>query len=560
LRAHAGQAELIAIDPLSVAQADVGEVEHGEIFTRRWVVELILDLVGYTPDRDLVAARAIEPACGSGAFVVPMVERLISSASAHERDLSRAWSAIHATDLLTTNASHTRTEVRGRLEAAGLRASAAQRLAAKWVRHEDFLLSPPEWNSADFVVGNPPYIRLESVPRARAAAYRRACPTMGGRADIYVGFYEQGLRALRAGGVLGFICADRWLRNAYGARLREMISAGWSVDAIVGMTGVDAFEDDVDAYPAITVIRRAAQATGPLIVMTKPTFGETDAKQLRKLVPSNRRTPVRRAHFDAARLTHWYAGSEGWPHGSPEDLAVLAALEDTLPSLEDPSTRTRIGIGIATGADKVFLTTDPDLVEPERLIPLALPRDISSGRVEWSGRSLINPWDDAGLVRLQDWPRFAEHMTAHKQLLSKRHTARTGNWYRTIDRLIPDLLSRPKLYLPDFKDRIFPVLDDGTTYPHHNLYWVTSETWDLQVLGGLLITDIANFFIEAYSVRMRGGFLRFQAQYLRRIRLPDQDAVNANAARGLARAFVERDADAATAIALPLYGLNRMPA
>ncbi|MGH4015414.1 MAG: Eco57I restriction-modification methylase domain-containing protein [Pseudonocardiaceae bacterium] len=54
------------------------------------------------------------------------------------------------------------------------------------------------------------------------SAYRSACPTMGGRADIYVGFYEVGLRSLRPGGRLGFICADRWMRNQYGHRLREL--------------------------------------------------------------------------------------------------------------------------------------------------------------------------------------------------------------------------------------------------------------------------------------------------------------------------------------------------
>ncbi|TDQ55459.1 hypothetical protein EV190_101786 [Actinorugispora endophytica] len=40
------------------------------------------------------------------------------------------------------------------------------------------------------MVGNPPDIRLEDIPDDRMAVYRHACPTMGGRADIYVGFYE----------------------------------------------------------------------------------------------------------------------------------------------------------------------------------------------------------------------------------------------------------------------------------------------------------------------------------------------------------------------------------
>jgi hypothetical protein len=121
-------------------------------------------------------------------------------------------------------------------------------------------------------------------------------------------------------------------------------------------------------------------------------------------------------------------------------------------------------------------------------------------------------------------------------------------------------VNREKLYLPDFKEAIFPVRDEGATYPHHNLYWVTSDEWDLRVLGGLLLSDIAGLFIEAYSVRMRGGFLRFQAQYLRRIRLPKLEEVDSDTKAALADAFDARDRRRATELALPLYELSELPA
>jgi adenine-specific DNA-methyltransferase len=55
---------------------------------------------------------------------------------------------------------------------------------------------------------------------------------------------------------------------------------------------------------------------------------------------------------------------------------------------------------------------------------------------------------------------------------------------------------------------------------------------------------------------MRGGTYRFQAQYLRRIRVPERDAVDKRSARALAAAFLERDAHRATAIASRLYGVD----
>lgn len=47
------------------------EIAYGEVFTRQWVVETMLNLVGYTPDQDLSRTRLIEPSVGSGDFIVP---------------------------------------------------------------------------------------------------------------------------------------------------------------------------------------------------------------------------------------------------------------------------------------------------------------------------------------------------------------------------------------------------------------------------------------------------------------------------------------------------------
>ena len=68
-------------------------------------------------------------------------------------------------------------------------------------------------------------------------------------------FFDKGLSILKRDGVLCFICADRWLQNAYGRRLRARVSSSYDLDMLVRMHGVDAFDDEVDAYPAGTLIR-----------------------------------------------------------------------------------------------------------------------------------------------------------------------------------------------------------------------------------------------------------------------------------------------------------------
>ncbi|MET8364199.1 Eco57I restriction-modification methylase domain-containing protein [Micromonospora sp. NPDC005194] len=534
-------------------------VEHGEVFTRRWVVDLILDLAGYTADRDLAALVAVEPACGGGAFLAAMAARVSASCRKHDRPLLDAKRAIRAFDLLTPNVTASRRLVREVLVDEGWSLPEAREVATAWLRQGDYLLDPHVQEDVDFVVGNPPYVRLEAVPADRMLAYRAACPTMTGRSDLYVGFYERGLRSLGPGGVLAFICADRWMRNQYGRQLREFITAGYSVDVTVTMHDVDAFEEQVSAYPAVTVVRRARQGDA-VVVDTRRGFGPQDAPELVESISGTELATRANDRYEVARLPHWFTGGDSWPAGSPSRLALIEALNDRFPPLEDANTGTRVGIGVATGADSVFITTDAD-VEPRRLLPLSMVKDTTSGSHSWSGHYLVNPWDaDGQLVDLAALPRLRAYYQRHAAALKRRHVAgkRPAHWYRTIDKVDHSLIERPKLLFPDMKTTIHPVLDEGGFYPHHNLYYIVSDAWDLRVLGGLLLSGVAQAFVEAYAVKMRGGTLRFQAQYLRRIRVPRPEAISAADRAALAAAFHERDTRAATEVALRVYGIETL--
>ena len=550
---------LTLIDVASGVQEPTrGGADYGEIFTRRWIVELILDLVGYTSDQDLALRTLVEPSCGTGAFLIPVIDRLIASCRSHGRDLASTAGCIRAFDVLEANAHRARKSAALRLEEAGIEARMAEELGGGWVTTGDFLLADHDPGLADHVVGNPPYIRLENVPPDITELYRDRCSTMRGRSDIYVGFIELGLRLLNPGGTLGFICADRWMRNQYGARLRSHIAKSYSVDVVLTMHDVDAFENEVSAYPAVVVLRNGEQGQA-VVADASGKFDQLEAKKLTEWA----RRPSRRAlalkAVEASRLERWFDSGDLWPAGTPAQLRLVAELESRFPSLEDTWTGTHVGIGVATGCDDIYLTRDAELVERDRLLPLLQAGDIVSGVPSWSGLYLINPWTDDGIVDLADYPRLRTYFDHHSARLRSRHTARShpDQWYRTIDRVHRGLLKRPKLLFPDIKAASHPVLDHGLYYPHHNLYTVTSDRWDLEVLGGILLSDIANLFVGAYCVKMRGGCYRFQAQYLRRIRVPPIEALLPGRARALADAFSARDRDRATGVTAECFGLTR---
>jgi hypothetical protein len=540
-------------------------VEYGEVFTKRWVVDLILDMCDYQPDLDLTKMRVVEPSVGSGAFLGPILDRLLAARVKHAD--TEPWLALHkcirAWDLQAEHVETSKRLVLGRLQQAGCPSSHAKSLAHSWLQVGDFLLAEHQ-QGVDLVVGNPPYIRIEDLPVGLLRAYREACPTMGGRADVFVGFYEHGLDLLASGGRLAFICADRWMRNAYGRGLRRKILAGpYSVDTVLTMHDAAAFDADVSAYPAITVLRRGAQ--GPVVTgLANEKFGPDDAERFSLWTANNQGKPLDRPSVTGARLPHWHTDDDSWPEGSPQTLAWLEQLAKQLPVLEDPATGTRIGIGVATGADAVYVRPQRDLpaVEADRLLPLIVAADVKSGEFRWTAHYLISPWETGGLIDLAFHPKLAAYYKAHLAALKGRNVARRSGdrWYRTIDRVNHSLLNRPMLVMEDLKVEAHPVLVPPGYYPHHNLYYVISDEWDLEALGGLLLSKVIERQVAAYCVKMRGGTLRFQAQYLRRVRCPRPDAIAPDIQEALAAAFRARDRAAATRAALRAYGMTSLPA
>lgn len=540
----------ISDDAYNYGNRSDGET-HGVVLTKPHVVGLILDLAGYSANEDLAQKTLLEPSCGHGVFLLAAANRLLESATAHGRHPGELGSALLSFDIDASHVELTRDALREVLAKAGVDPATADSLVAQWVSHADFLLTPID-RKFDFVVGNPPYVRIEQFSPTLQSEYRRRYRTIFDRADLYVAFIERGLDLLSERGVLSFICADRWTLNQYGRRLREFVASRFHVQTYVDLHTASPFESDVIAYPSIFVIgleRRSKTQVGSLA-----TANAEECAELARTIS---------AREDSASLSHyegWFTGESPWVLSSPEHLATLRGLEERFPLLE-ASGRASVRIGVATGCDSVYVVPADLDVEADRLVPLVMRDDIHQGQITDARRCVINTSTEKGVIALEDFPRLAKYFTTHQESVRRRRVSKDNRvgWYRTIDRVHPMLVNRPKLLIPDIAGANEVAYDEGRFYPHHNLYFVISDHWDLEVLGGLLSSRVGLFFVWSYGVKMRGGYLRFQAQYLRRIRVPDPATISSELKDGLRDAFRARDFQVLDQLACKCYGLDRLP-
>ena len=459
--------------------------QHGDVFTSPTIVRYMLDLVGYTSDIDLRSVHILEPSCGDGAFVIEIARRLIQSANTFNFNASEAFrSNVRAYDIDADKIALCKKRI----------ADLGINNAEQSIIHADFLQT--EIAPTDIVVGNPPYIRYENIPAEMLAFCKTYFSTFHYRCDLYVPFYEKTLASLKHGGKHCFICSNRWFKNEYGKKLRQLIATQYTLKKIIDIEQADAFQEEVLAYPAITFMskEKTQQTTFEYVECTEVELLSTIATKKCKM-----------------------------PLDSDWTTVFASELNPAFQTIEQQGFK--IGIGVATGADSIFVSSElPQMIEEELILPSINARDLRGNRLNWKGEYLFNPYNQDGtLVDLSQYPRAKSYLESHRTQLSSRHVARKSpsKWYKTIDRINPSLVSQPKILLPDISGNTYIFVDDGGFYPLHNIYYITGRSAvQLRLLAALLMSDFTRNQLASVTNKMNGGFSRWQSQHLRKLRLP----------------------------------------
>jgi len=533
---------------------------HGQVNTKDHVVQLILDLAGYSGSQ-LRSKTLVDPGCGDGAFLLAAARRLVK-ASQHQLDVRRLATCLVGIEKDKEHAEACRERMWLALVDEGLSPRMAARLAQEWIIAADFLELTLD-RKFDFIVGNPPYVRQEAIPKTLLKRYREQFQCFYDRADLYVAFFEKALKLLADNGTLAFICPNRFTKNNYGKKLRSLISGHYCLKYIIDLPEASPFATDVLSYPGIYVVN-----TGTTTAVDHVHLAQADPEEcqdVRRLVLSgngNGSGLSENGNVVHHKYDRWFHGEEKWAIESPQHLQLLRRLEARNVPLGGDGSGCRVGIGVATGADNVFIVAKGELdIEPELLVPLVMTKDLAAdGTIRWLKNYVINPFlrKKPGLIELAKYPRAQRYFSEHRARLEARHVAKRdpGAWYRTIDRIHTHLIETPKLLIPDIKATNKVAFDDGRFYPHHNLYYVASDLWDLLALQTILRSSVARFFVSMYGIKMHSNFFRFQAQYLRRICIPMRIAVSQQEIDQLILAGETADSAKIDEAVARLYGLT----
>ena len=480
----------------------------------------------------LRAFAVVDPACGSGAFLVAAFDRLAQEyrpVLARLEDLGAPTGLDIFDEIVTRNLFGVDVNAESveitRLSLWLKTARRGHRLQSldATIRVGNSIVSDKavdprafDWAAAfpdvvkrggfDVVIGNPPYVRMELIKPIKpwlAANYVVAAD----RTDLYAYFFERGVKLLRAGGRLGFISSSTFFRTGSGENLRTFLTDGVRIESVVDFGDLQIFEG-VTTYPAILTMAKGGDGKAGDVAFMK--LGEDVPDDL------DLAFEARSVAMPRARL-----GAGSWQF---ED-APLARLRDkivtghkTLGEVYGAPLR-----GIATGLNDAFVIDTPtrdrlvaaDPKSVEILKPFLRGEDIKRWRVESEGFWLINT--PKGKVDIEAYPAIRVWLLPFRAQLEARATKQ--EWWELQQAQVAyhERFSRPKLIWPQFVNAPSFCVDLSATYPINKCYLFPCADFSLLAF---LNSKVLWFVFAAMSVPKRGGFREATAQHIAPLPFP----------------------------------------
>jgi hypothetical protein len=346
----------------------------------------------------------------------------------------------------------------------------------------------------DVVIGNPPYVRQEKIKEIKPYL-KENYEVYTGIADLYVYFFEKGLKLLKNGGKFSYISSNKFTKANYGKNLRNLILK-YEFVKYFDYTGKNVFGD--------------ATVDTAIIVLNKQT-SNSESKICVK---------------EKFEIPQYRFGENSWSFDHPQILDLKDKINEKGQKIENIE-GLNIFYGIKTGYNDAFIIdkeTKEQLIREDSknqkiIKPLLMGRNIQRWNINFDDLYLLYiPWhfplnEDSNLSGASKkaeiefekrYPSIYNYLLRFKDRLSQRNQAEVGKryeWY-ALQRFASDYINefeKEKLIYPVIATRLFAVFDDQKYYLNDKCFMITSENLNLKFLSALLSSKVLNFVFKLFG-------------------------------------------------------------
>jgi len=367
----------------------------------------------------------------------------------------------------------------------------------------------------DVIIGNPPYVRQETLGEEFKTYAKQNFETFAGTADLYIYFIEQAHKLLKPNGLFGMIVSNKWMKSSYGKALREFLARESTILEIIDFGELPVFEN---------------AATFPVIILTRKAKVEKQKFLF---------APIKRLDFDSlpdevknigVELDESAIQGDNWTlSGSGEQIIFEKMRQSGIPLGE--YVQKKVFFGIKTGYNDAFVISrtvrdrlvSQDSKSKDFIKPFVVGDDVRKYHINTRDAFLIlipkgftnenmgknkNAWKWFETT----YPAIATYLKPFEEAATKRQDKGDYWWeLRACDYY--DEFEKPKIVYPDIAKESRASFDVTGLYFSNTIYFIPlNDLYLLALLNSKLIFAYFKRIASVLGDADKGGRLRWFRQ------------------------------------------------
>lgn len=351
----------------------------------------------------------------------------------------------------------------------------------------------------DVIIGNPPYVKLETNKLLSEQISKLGYETFEKRGDLYVLFVEKGFGIVKENGIISYIMPNKWLQAEYGKTLRSYFLK-YRMNQLIDFGDLQIFEG-ATTYPCIFISEKKKPTESiPVAVLKSEMQNDFD--------------------FNITQNQQIFAtnsfSEQTWVISSNSDKELLTKLQSQFKTLKDYINGEAF-YGVKTGLSEAFFIDEltkteiinTDIKSKDFIFPFVQGRDISRYSAMNIENYLIGTFP-AFKLDIDKYQGIQNHLLKFgierlEQNGEKGSRKKTNNkWFETSDSInYYEYFSKPKIMYQTFQVKPCFIFDDSGMYCNNSMWIIPTEN---KALLGVLNSKMGWWLIGKFCTQIQNGY------------------------------------------------------